>query len=57
MKQTTVNNAQAGLAELIATAKEYVWPAFGRDSTFFDLPLSLISAGEGNYVIDSFGNR
>ncbi len=57
MKQSTVNHAQTGVDKLVTTAKEYIWPAFGRDSTFFDLPVSLISAGEGNYVIDSFGNR
>jgi len=57
MKGSTVNRAQVGVDKLIATAKEYLWPAFGRDSTFFDLPMSLISAGEGNYVIDSYGNR
>ncbi|HET6477451.1 MAG TPA: aminotransferase class III-fold pyridoxal phosphate-dependent enzyme, partial [Dehalococcoidales bacterium] len=57
MKQSTVNHAQAGVDKLVATAKEYMWPAFGRDANFFGLPVSLISAGEGNYVIDSFGNR
>ena len=57
MRQSTVNRASAGLGKLIATAKEYVWPAFGRDSTFFDLPVSIVSAGEGNYVIDCYGNR
>jgi len=57
MKQSTVNRVQTGVDKLVATAKEYLWPAFGRDSAFFDLPMSLISAGEGNYIIDSFGNR
>jgi len=43
--------------KLVSTAKKYLWPAFGRDASFFDLPVSLISSGEGRYVIDSFGNR
>jgi adenosylmethionine-8-amino-7-oxononanoate aminotransferase len=57
MKQSTVNRVPAGVDKLVATAKEYVWPAFGRDATFFGFPLSIIRTGEGNYVIDSFGNR
>ena len=43
--------------KLVSTAREYLWPAFGRDASFFDLPVSLISSGEGRYIIDSFGNR
>ena len=43
--------------KLVSTAKEYLWPAFGRDASFFDLPVSLIRAGEGRHIIDSFGNR
>ena len=46
-----------GVDRLVSTAKEYLWPAFGRDASFFDLPLSLIKSGEGRYVTDSFGNR
>ncbi len=43
--------------KLVSTAKEYLWPAFGRDASFFDLPVSLIDSGEGRYITDSFGNR
>ena len=43
--------------KLVSTAKEYLWPAFGRDASFFGLPVSLISSGEGRSVTDSFGNR
>ena len=43
--------------KLISTAKAYLWPAFGRDASFFDLPVSLIRIGEGRHIIDSFGNR
>lgn len=46
-----------GVDKLVSTAKEYLWPAFGRDASFFDLPVSLIRAGEGRHIIDSFGNR
>ena len=46
-----------GVDRLVSTAKEYLWPAFARDASFFDLPLSLIKSGEGRYVTDSFGNR
>ncbi|TET68567.1 MAG: aspartate aminotransferase family protein [Dehalococcoidia bacterium] len=43
--------------KLVSTAKEYLWPAFGRDASFFGLPVSLIDSGEGRYITDSFGNR
>ena len=43
--------------KLVSTAKEYLWPTFGRDASFFGQPVSLVRAGEGCYVIDSFGNR
>ena len=43
--------------KLVSTAKEYLWPAFGRDASFFDLPVSLISSGEGRHIVDIFGNR
>jgi len=43
--------------KLVSTAKEYLWPAFGRDASFFGLPVSLISSGEGRHIVDIFGNR
>jgi len=46
-----------GVDKLVSAAKEYLWPAFGRDASFFDLPVSLISSGEGRHITDSFGNR
>ncbi len=42
---------------LVGAAKQYLWPAFGRDASFFDSPLSLMQSAEGNYITDSFGNR
>ena len=59
MKSSAVNSSvvQKEVEKLVSTAKEYLWPAFGRDASFFDLPVSLIRAGEGRYIIDSFGKR
>ncbi len=43
--------------KLVATAKKYLWPAFGRDASFFDRPVSIIKSAEGRHFTDSFGNR
>jgi len=43
--------------KLVSTAKEYLWPAFGRDASFFGLPVSVIKSGEGRHIVDIFGNR
>lgn len=43
--------------KLVSTAKEYLWPAFGRDASFFGHPVSIIRSGQGRHIVDSFGNR
>jgi len=43
--------------KLVSTAKEYLWPAFGRDTSVFGTPVSIIKSGEGRHIVDSFGNR
>lgn len=43
--------------KLIATAKKYLWPAFARDASSFDRPVSIIKSAKGHYFVDSFGNR
>lgn len=43
--------------KLVAIAKEYLWPAFARDPSFFGRPVSIIESGEGRYFTDIFGNR
>jgi adenosylmethionine-8-amino-7-oxononanoate aminotransferase len=43
--------------KLVSAAKEYLWPAFGRDASFFGNPVSIIKSAEGRYIVDSFGNR
>jgi len=50
-------STEKGVEKLVATAKEYLWPAFARDASFFDSPLSIMKSAEGNYITDSFGNR
>ncbi|MDP6448489.1 MAG: hypothetical protein QGG49_00070, partial [Dehalococcoidales bacterium] len=45
------------VAKLVATAKEYLWPAFGRDASFFGRPVSIVRSAEGRYIVDSFGHR
>ncbi|HEY83156.1 MAG TPA: aspartate aminotransferase family protein [Dehalococcoidia bacterium] len=42
---------------LVSIAKEYLWPAFARDASFFGRPVSMVSSGEGRHIIDIFGNR
>jgi len=43
--------------KLVSTAKEYLWPAFGRDASFFGLPVSIVKSAKGRHITDSFGNR
>ena len=43
--------------KLVSTAKEYLWPTFGRDASFFGHPTSIIRSGQGRHIVDSFGNR
>ena len=43
--------------KLVSVAREYLWPTFGRDASFFGLPISIVRSGEGRHIIDSFGNR
>lgn len=42
---------------LISKAKQYLWPHFGNDATFFDRPMSIIRSAEGRTVTDVLGNR
>ena len=42
---------------LVSIAKEYYWPAFGRDASFLGRPASIFECGEGCFVTDIFGNR
>ncbi len=43
--------------KLVSAAKEYLWPAFGRDASFFGLPVSIVKSAAGRHIVDSFGNR
>jgi adenosylmethionine-8-amino-7-oxononanoate aminotransferase len=43
--------------KLRASAKEYIWPTFGKDPSFFDGPGSIVVSAEGPYVTDVEGNR
>jgi adenosylmethionine-8-amino-7-oxononanoate aminotransferase len=43
--------------KLVATAKEYLWPAFARDASFFGRPVSIVSSAQGRHFTDVFGNR
>jgi len=43
--------------KLVEIAKEYLWPAFARDATFFGKTASIIESGEGRHFTDIFGNR
>jgi len=45
------------VANLVATAREYLWPAFGRDASFFGRPVSIVKSAEGRHIVDSFGHR
>jgi adenosylmethionine-8-amino-7-oxononanoate aminotransferase len=42
---------------LVSIAKQYLWPAFARDASFFGRPVSIVSSGEGRHFTDIFGNR
>ena len=42
---------------LVSIAKEYLWPTFARDASFFGRPVSIVSSGEGRHFTDIFGNR
>jgi len=42
---------------LVSTAKKFYWPAFARDASWFDHPMSIIESVEGHHVVDIFGNR
>ena len=42
---------------LVLIAKEYYWPAFGRDASFLGRPASIFESGEGSFCTDIFGNR
>jgi len=43
--------------KLISIAREYYWPAFGRDASFLGLPGSIFESGEGSFCTDILGNR
>jgi adenosylmethionine-8-amino-7-oxononanoate aminotransferase len=43
--------------KLVEIAKEYMWPTFARDSSYWGRPLSIIESAEGRHVVDIFGNR
>ena len=43
--------------KLVSIAKEYLWPAFARDASFFGGPVSIVSSGEGRHFTDIFGDR
>ncbi len=43
--------------ELVATAKEYMWPAFARDSSYWGRPGSIVESAEGRHFVDIFGSR
>ena len=40
-----------------AAAKQFLWPSFGRDPSYFDDPESIIVSAEGSWVTDVHGNR
>ena len=42
---------------LVSIAKEYYWPAFGRDALSLGLPASIFESGKGSFCTDIFGNR
>ena len=41
---------------LVSIAKEYYWPAFGRDASSLGLPGSFFESGRGSFATDIFGN-
>ena len=41
--------------KLRETAKEYIWPTFGKDPSFYDSPGSIVVSAEGSYVTDVEG--
>jgi len=43
--------------KLVEMAKEYIFPTFSRDASFFGKPASIIESGEGCHFTDIFGNR
>ena len=45
------------IAELVTAAKEYYWPHFAHDASWFDLPASIIDLAEGPYMVDIQGRR
>ncbi|MEE9612615.1 MAG: aminotransferase class III-fold pyridoxal phosphate-dependent enzyme [Desulfatiglandales bacterium] len=45
------------VANIVSTAKEYYWPHFAHDASWFDLSTSIIASAEGPYMVDLQGNR